>query len=177
MVKKKQKKPFGCLNIIIIAIILFFIFGGIVYYVHTSGQKTAFENARSGYVARDFKRLAMIIKSEERNCINGSNYLINELILCDERTPKKIIEALIKTLETNNRIDTSDIPNKKIIVYDKNTYFQDRKTLRISNSNINDEDVGYISLSVSSSSVIIKTCINTPCEKDENRLQESINIK
>ena len=42
---------------------------------------------------------------------------------------------------------------------------------------MNDEDVGYISLSVSGSSVMIKTCINTPCEKDENRLQESINIK
>ena len=133
--EKKKKKGFGCLTIIVIGIILFIIFSFTVYNVHTSGMKKAFEKARPGYVAKDFKRLAMIIKSEERSCINGSKYLINELLLCDERTPEKIIKALIKTLEINNSIDSSDIPNRKIIVYDNNTYFQDKKTLRISKNN------------------------------------------
>ena len=176
-IKKKKSSNFGCLTIIFFTIILFFIFSFVVYNIVSSGQRAAFEKARPGYVAEDFKRLAMIIKSEERNCINGSNYLINELLLCNERTPEKIIEALIKTLDTNNKIDTSDIPNKKIIVYDINTYFQNKKTLRISNSNVNDEDVGYISLSASGSNVLIKTCVNNPCKKKENRLQDIIEVK
>ncbi|MBC8298368.1 MAG: hypothetical protein H8E55_21580 [Pelagibacterales bacterium] len=174
---KKKKKPFGCLTIIIIGIILFIIFSFTVYNLHTSGQKKAFENARPWYVAKDFKRLAMIIKSEEKNCINGSKYLINELLLCDERTPEKIIKALIKTLEINNSIDSSDIPNKKIIVYDNNTYFLDKKTLRISKNNTSDEDVGYISLSASGSDIIIKTCIKKPCNKEANRQSSTVSIK
>jgi len=175
--EKKKKKGFGCLTIIVIGIILFIIFSFTVYNVHTSGMKKAFEKARPGYVAKDFKRLAMIIKSEERSCINGSKYLINELLLCDERTPEKIIKALIKTLEINNSIDSSDIPNRKIIVYDNNTYFQDKKTLRISKNNTSDEDVGFINLSASGSNIIIKTCIKTPCKKEENQQQSTVTIE
>ena len=119
----------------------------------------------------------MIIKSEENNCVNGSKYLINDLVLCKERTPEKIITALIKTLEINNSIESSGLLNKKIILYDKNTYFPNKKTLRISKNYTLDEDVGYISLSSSGSNIIIKSCNKTPCKKEENRKQSTVSIK
>ena len=175
--EKKKKKRFGCLTIIVIGIILFIIFSFTVYNVHTSGMKKAFEKVRPGYVAEDFKRLAMIIKLEENNCVIGSKYLINDLVLCKDRTPEKIIIALIKTLEINNGIDSSGLPNKKVIVYDKNLYFLDKKTLRISKNYTLDEDVGYINLSTSGSNIIIKSCKKTPCKKEENRQQSAISIK
>ena len=174
--KKRKKKPSGCLKIFLIGIILWLGFGIVVYNVHTSGMKKALEKVRHEYVAKDFFRLFMIIKSEENNCVNGSKYLINNLVLCKERTPKKIITALIKTLEINNSIESSGLPNKKIIVYDKNTYFPNKKTLRISKNYTLDEDEGYISLSSSGSNVIIKTCNKTPCNNKENQIQESIKI-
>jgi len=62
-------------------------------------------------------------------------------------------------------------------ITDKNPFDTSKNAVREFNNNIDDKDVGFISLSASGSSVMIKTCINTPCEKDENRLQESINIK
>jgi hypothetical protein len=174
--KKKKKTSFGCLTIIVIGIILFIIFSFTVYNVHTSGMKKAFERARPGYIEKDFIRLSMIIKLEENNCVIGSKYLINDLVLCKDRTPEKIIIALIKTLEINNGY-TSGLPNKKVIVYDKNTYFPDKKTLRISKNYTLDEDVGYINLSTSGSNIIIKACKKTPCKNDENRLQTSIKVK
>jgi hypothetical protein len=180
MTEEKKKKTNGCLTTIlklIFIIILLIIFSFTVYNVHTSGQKKAFEKVRHQYVARDFFTLVMIIKSEENNCVNGSKYLINDLVLCKERTPEKIITALIKTIEINNSIESSGLLNKKIILYDKNTYFPNKKTLRISKNYTLDEDVGYISLSSSGSNVIIKSCNKIPCKKEENRLQDSIGIE
>ena len=60
---------------------------------------------------------------------------------------------------------------------DVNPFDAAKLSVRSSNSNTNDEDVGYVSLSVSGSNIIIKTCIKTPCRKEENRLQGSIGIK
>ena len=59
----------------------------------------------------------------------------------------------------------------------KNAFDTAKPSLRLSSSNTNDEDVGYISLSASGSNIIIKTCIKTPCKKEENRLQASIGIE
>jgi len=60
---------------------------------------------------------------------------------------------------------------------DKNPYDTSRKAVRESNSYTKNEDVGYISLSASGSSVLINTCVNTPCKKGENRLQDIIETK
>ena len=43
---------------------------------------------------------------------------------------------------------------------DKNPFDHAKLSVRISNSNTNDEDVGYINLSASGSTIIIKTCIS-----------------
>ena len=60
---------------------------------------------------------------------------------------------------------------------DVNPFDSAKLSIRLSNSNTNNEDVGYISLSASGSNIIIKTCIKTPCKKEENRLRASIGIE
>ena len=60
---------------------------------------------------------------------------------------------------------------------DKNPFDTAKNSIRQSDSNNNDVDVGYVSLSASGSNIIIKTCIKTPCRKEENRLQASIGIE
>ena len=62
-------------------------------------------------------------------------------------------------------------------IFRKNPYKNYNFAIRKSDSNTNDEDVGYVSLSASGSNIIIKTCIKTPCKKEENRLQDSIGIE
>ena len=48
---------------------------------------------------------------------------------------------------------------------------------RVSDSNTNNDDLGIISLSISGSNVVIKSCSMTPCKKEENRLRASIGIE
>ena len=52
---------------------------------------------------------------------------------------------------------------------DKNPYYIKNNAVRISTSNTNDKDVGYINLSVSGSKVIVKTCHKKPCSENYNR--------
>ena len=60
---------------------------------------------------------------------------------------------------------------------DKNPYDSSKLSIRTSNSNTSDEDVGYISLSASGSDIIIKTCNKTPCNKEANRQSKTVSIK
>ena len=60
---------------------------------------------------------------------------------------------------------------------DINPYDLRHKAVRISRSSTNDEDVGYISLSISGSNVIIKTCYRKPCSNENNRRSDIIEIK
>ena len=60
---------------------------------------------------------------------------------------------------------------------DKNPFDTAKNSVRQSDSNNNDVDVGYVSLSASGSDIIIKTCIKTPCKKEENRRQAIIGIE
>ena len=60
--------------------------------------------------------------------------------------------------------------------HDKNPYSTKNNAVRISTSNTNDEDVGYISLSASGSDIIIKSCNKTPCNKEANRKISTVRI-
>ena len=60
---------------------------------------------------------------------------------------------------------------------DVNPYDSSKLSIRTSNSNTNDEDVGYIRLSASGSNIIIKTCNKTPCSKEENRESRTVSIE
>ena len=59
---------------------------------------------------------------------------------------------------------------------DKNPYDTSQNAVREFNNNKDDKDVGFISLSASGSSVVIKSCISKPCYDEKNRLQDSIVI-
>ena len=59
---------------------------------------------------------------------------------------------------------------------DKNPFDHVKNSVRQADSNTNDEDVGYISLSSSGSNIIIKSCNKTPCKKEENRKQSTVSI-
>jgi len=61
--------------------------------------------------------------------------------------------------------------------YPKNPFDDFKKAIRNSDSNNDDKDLGYISVSTTESKVIVKTCIKTPCRKEENRLQDSIEVQ
>ena len=107
----------------------------------------------------------------------------SRIIICGGGTGGHLFPAIsIKTQLSNRGAQVLYMGSKHGIesirmTKDKNTYFLDKKTLRISKNNTSDEDVGYISLSASGSNIIIKTCIKIPCKKEENRLQDSIEIK
>ena len=60
---------------------------------------------------------------------------------------------------------------------DKNPFDAAKLSIRTSNSNTKDEDVGYINLSASGSNIIIKTCNKTPCNKEANRNTGTVSIK
>jgi len=59
---------------------------------------------------------------------------------------------------------------------DKNPFDTLKNAVRVSENNTNNEDVGYVSLSHTGSTIFIKTCIDTPCKKEKNRLQNTILI-
>ena len=60
---------------------------------------------------------------------------------------------------------------------DKNPFDTSKNAVREFNNNKDDKDVGFISLSASGSSVVIKSCISKPCYDEKNRLQDSIEIE
>ena len=60
---------------------------------------------------------------------------------------------------------------------DKNPFDHVKNSVRQADSNTNDEDVGYVSLSSSGSNIIIKSCNKTPCKKEENRKQSIVSVK
>ena len=101
------------------------------------------------------------IKSEYDKCRNGETLIMNNTLKCSDMDSKSLIQATLNTWP------------------DKNPYHypDDLNAVRSSSSNTNDEDVGYVSLSALGSDIIIKTCIKTPCKKEENRLQANVSIE
>lgn len=63
------------------------------------------------------------------------------------------------------------------IMTDLNPFDTSKKAVREFNNNNDDKDVGFISLSVSGSSVVIRSCISKPCYDEKNRLQDSIEVQ
>ena len=61
--------------------------------------------------------------------------------------------------------------------YPKNPFDDFKKAIRNSDSNNDDKDLGYISVSTTETTVIVKTCFKTPCWEKENRLQSTVSIE
>jgi type IV pilus assembly protein PilA len=98
------------------------------------------------------------ISAEIQKCKLGDSKFMNNNQDCPA-TALKTINGAVATMTDKNPFDTA------------------KNSIRQSDSNTNDEDVGYVSLSASGSNIIIKTCSKTPCRKEENRLQAKISIE
>lgn len=98
------------------------------------------------------------IKSEHNKCKIGESKFMSNSQDCPATAAKAVMGA-VATMSNKNPFDKS------------------KNAVREFNNNKDDKDVGFISLSASGSNIIIKTCIKTPCKKEENRLQTSIKVK
>ena len=147
----KKKTPFVLSLftglIIVPTVIATFAFQGFTGSAKTSATKTI--HAQN---VRDISR-------ELEKCRLGDATAMKGLLNCSKYNAETVMVAILKTS------------------LDKNPFNTTYNAVRSSSSNTNDEDVGYVSLSSSGSNIIIKSCNKTPCKKEENRLQDSIEIE
>ena len=105
-----------------------------------------------------YSQTVKYISAELQKCKLGYSKFMGNNQECPATTSKAIIGA-VATMTDVNPYDSSKL------------------SIRTSNSNTSDEDVGYISLSASGSDIIIKSCNKTPCNKKANRQSSTVSIK
>lgn len=153
-VKERGPGPFMMsIYIILFLIIVAYLFFGVFspwYY-----GKSARVMATKTMHAQTIK----YIKSGYDKCRNGETLIMNNTLKCSDMNSKSLIQAALNTMT------------------DKNPYHNTDNAVRSSNNNTSDEDVGYVNLSASGSDIIIKSCIKTPCKKEENRIRAIIGIE
>ena len=161
MTKEEAGKYPGRDKALLYIILFIFIGGGIFFFWFSPWYygKEARKNATRVIHGLTVK----YIDVEIRKCSAGESSIMKNTLNCLNINSKNIIQATIDTMTEKNPWQ-----------YEKPVY---NNAVRSSSSNTNDEDVGYVSLSASGSNIIIKTCIKTPCKKEENRLQDSIGIE
>jgi len=161
MTKKEAGKYPGRDKVLLYIILFIFIGGGIFFFWFSPWYYG--KEARKKVTTTIHLKTLTYIDDETRKCSAGESSIMNNTLNCSNINPKDIIQATIDTMLEKNAWQ-----------YEKPVH---NNAVRSSNSNTTDEDVGYVNLSVSGSNIIIKTCIKTPCKKEENRLQASIGIK
>ena len=152
LIVSKKKLPY-ILSLIIGFGLLFFLFyiGPMIFAVDSVNAKSVVTKTINAQTIK-------YISAEIQRCKLGDSKFMNNNQDCPA-TVLKAINGAVATMTHVNPYDTAKL------------------SIRLSNSNTNDEDVGYVSLSGSGSDIIIKTCNKTPCKKEENRLQDSIGIE
>ena len=131
---------------------LFFV-GNAAYNAQVHGSKIA--------VTKDsYSNTIEIIKAEIAKCKSGEAKFMGSNEDCPV-TGAKIVNGLLVMFQD----------------YPKNPFDDFKKAIRNSDSNNDDKDLGYISVSTTESKVIVKTCIKTPCKKEENRKQSIVSVK
>ena len=135
-------------------IVIFIILSLIANFAFTGFTGPAQTSATKTMHAQTVK----YISAEIQKCKSGENKFMSNNQDCPA-TAVKAINGAVATMT------------------DKNPFDHAKLSVRISNSNTNDEDVGYISLSASGSDIIIKTCNKTPCSKEENRQSRTVSIE
>ena len=141
-----------------IYIILFLIIGAglsITIYKKYFALPAAKVNATKTIHAQTVK----YISGELDKCNLNETSIMNNTVMCSEINSTNVIQAAL------------------ILLKDKNPFDHVKNSVRQADSNTNDEDVGYVSLSSSGSNIIIKSCNKTPCKKEENRKQSTVSIK
>jgi hypothetical protein len=144
----KKKIPF----------LLSIIIGSAIIYIPQFIQEGYANAARKAATKTLHAQTIKYISAEIQKCKSGESFFMNNTQKC----PATAAKAVSGSIET---------------MLDKNPFYTTNKSVRLSDINKNNEDVGYVSLSHSGSIIFIKTCIDTPCAKKENRLQDSIGIQ
>jgi len=151
--KKKKKLGAGYLTFIIL-IVIFIILSLIATFAFQGFTGPAKTNAAKTMHAQTVK----YISAEIQKCKSGENKFMSNNQDCPA-TALKAINGAVATMTDKNPFDPAKL------------------SIRTSNSNTNDEDVGYISLSSSGSDIIIKSCIKKPCNKEANRKTSTVSIE
>ena len=152
----KEKKKFwkdGWFYFVIL-IVIFIILSLIANFAFTGFTGPAQTSATKTMHAQTVK----YISAEIQKCKLGENKFMSNNQYCPA-TALKAINGAVATMTDKNPFDAAKL------------------SIRTSNSNTNDEDVGYISLSSSGSDIIIKTCNKTPCNKEANRQSRTVSIE
>ena len=142
-----------------IVLIIILLIGAYVFIV-LFDKYVAIPEAKKSVTKIIHSQTLKYIKSESDKCGNGETLIMSNTLKCSDMNSKSLIQAAINVLHDKNP-HHPDFPN----------------AVRAFNSNTNDEDVGFINLSASGSTIIIKTCIKTPCNKEANRQSSTVSIK
>mgnify|MGYP001428367056 FL=1 len=118
-------------------------------------------------VEKQHDEIVSYIKNEIKKCKSGSNKFLNDLKTCPA-TPQKIISAILVIHKDSLNPFTF---NENILPKKSPGLFRENK------SNNKDDDRGFINLNYLDSELIIKSCFRKPCSKEENRLQDIIEVK
>ena len=141
------------------ALLIIILFIGAVAFVMLYDKYVAIPEAKKSVTKIIHSQTLKYIKSESDKCGNGETLIMSNTLKCSDMNSKSLIQAAIN------------------ILHDKNPYSPRLGAVRSSNSNTNDEDVGFINLSASGSTIIIKTCNKKSCSKEENRHSSTVSIK
>jgi hypothetical protein len=147
IVSKRRLPYFIC---ILITLVIFLV----PYLAYESFTKSAKKNATQVLHAQAVK----YISAEIQQCKTGKSRFMNKSQDCPATATKAVMGA-VATMTDRNPFDTS------------------KNAVREFNNNKDDKDVGFISLSVSGTTVVIRSCISKPCYDEKNRLQDSIEVQ
>ena len=138
-------------------VVTLFIFVGLplLGMLATSGYEKA---AKVSATKTIYVQTVKYISGELNKCNQNETSIMNNTLVCSEINSKNVIQAAL------------------ILLKDKNPFDHVKNSVRQADSNTNDEDVGYVSLSSSGSNIIIKSCNKIPCKKEENRKQSTVSI-
>ena len=98
------------------------------------------------------------ISAEIQKCKTGESKFMNNSQDCPA-TPAKAVTGAVATMTDKNPFDTS------------------KNAVREFNDNKDDKEGGFIRLSVSGASVVIRSCISKPCYDEKNHLQDIIEVQ
>ena len=149
LIISKRRLPY--LLSLIIGLVIPITIAMVAYNGYTSAAK---KNAIKTIHAQAVK----YISAEIQKCKTGESKFMSNSQDCPATATKAVMGA-VASMTDKNPFDTS------------------KNAVREFNDNKDDKDVGFISLSVSGSSVVIRSCISKPCYDEKNRLQDSIEVQ
>ena len=167
MKDKKKKQPFiwrifKWILLAVLAIVIFFIIFSIF------ANKIILGPHNIKIVKGNHSKIVKFIEDEISKCQLGQNKFMSNQVC--PATPKKVIEGTLFAVLS----DKCKYP-RSLLLY--NPYNDYNAAIRKLKTNKDDKFLGYTVLSISGSNIVIKTCHKAPCQKEENRLQDSIEVQ